>query len=227
MIPLGDTIPTRRFPIVTVTVIALNVGVWIVYQLPRLEESVQVLGFQPCVVAGSCADQGAPFPVDVLTAMFAHASWAHLIGNMLFLGIFGNNVEDSMGPWRFLVFYLVAGVVATALQLWVTLTFGTAEDATIPQVGASGAIAGVLGAYVLLYPLAGVVTLVLVFLVEVPAVLFIGWWFLLQLWLGGFSLFFPEASGGVALFAHIGGFVFGLLAVSPFAGGRQSRIAGP
>jgi membrane associated rhomboid family serine protease len=106
-------------------------------------------------------------------------------------------------------------------------TFGTAEDATIPQVGASGAIAGVLGAYVLLYPLAGVVTLVLVFLVEVPAVLFIGWWFLLQLWLGGFSLFFPEASGGVALFAHIGGFVFGLLAVSPFAGGRRSRIAGP
>ena len=227
MIPLTDSAPTRRFPIVTLTLIALNVGVWLLYQVPVGVESVDVLGFHPCVIDGSCADEGVAWPVDVLTSTFAHGGWAHLIGNMLFLWIFGNNVEDAMGPGRFTVFYLLAGLVAAALQSWVTLTFGTQADAMAANVGASGAIAGVLGAYVLLYPYASVVALFFVFLVELPAVLFIGWWFLLQLWLGSFSLVVPAASGGVAFFAHIGGFVFGLLAARTFAVHRRSRFAGP
>jgi membrane associated rhomboid family serine protease len=227
VIPLTDTVPTRHFPIVTVTLIALNVAVWTLYQLPVGVESVDVLGFHPCVIDGSCADQGVAWPVDVLTSMFAHGGWAHLIGNMLFLWIFGNNVEDAMGAGRFAAFYLLAGLVAAALQSWVTLTFGTEADAMVAHVGASGAIAGVLGAYVLLYPYAGVVALLFVFLVELPAALFIGWWFLLQLWLGSFALVVPAAGGGVAFFAHIGGFVFGLLAARTFAVHRRPRSVGP
>jgi membrane associated rhomboid family serine protease len=146
--------------------------------------------------------------------MFAHASWLHIIGNMLFLWIFGNNVEDAMGRARFLVFYLLAGLAATALQATVTLTMGNPVEAQIPNVGASGAIAGVLGAYFLLYAAARVIALVPLFLfllpVELPAVLLIGVWFLFQLWQGGFSLISPGAAGGVAFFAHIGGFAFGL-----------------
>jgi membrane associated rhomboid family serine protease len=130
-----------------------------------------------------------------------------------------------MGAGRFTVFYLLSGFVAAALQSWVTLTFGTTADAMVANVGASGAIAGVLGAYVLLYPYASVVALFFVFLVELPAALFIGWWFLLQLWLGSFSLVVPAAGGGVAFFAHIGGFVFGLLTARTFAVYGRPRIA--
>jgi membrane associated rhomboid family serine protease len=227
VIPLTDTVPTRSFPIVTLMLIAFNVGVWLLYQVPEGFQSVDVLGFHPCVVDGSCGDKGVAWPVDVLTSMFAHGGWAHLIGNMLFLWIFGNNVEDAMGAGRFIVFYLLAGLVATALQSVVTLTFGTKADAMVPQVGASGAIAGVLGAYVLLYPYAGVVALFFVFPVMLPAALFIGWWFLLQLWLGSFSLLVPAAGGGVAFFAHIGGFVFGLLAAQRFAVHHRPWLAGP
>jgi len=128
---------------------------------------------------------------------------------------------------RFVVFYVGAGLAASAAQIWVTLRFGTPEEAMIPNLGASGAIAGVLGAYIVLYPHARVVTLVFLFLFELPALFFIGVWFLLQLWLGGFSLMSPEAGGGVAFFAHIGGFVFGLVTVRLFARHRPPRIAGP
>jgi rhomboid family protein len=226
MLPIGDNIPTRRFPLLTVALILANVLVWLVYQVPRLQESVYELGFLPCVVDDSCTDRGVPWPADVFTAMFAHGGWGHLLGNMLFLWIFGNNVEDAMGRGRFLVFYLAAGVVAAAAQIWVTLSFGTAQDATLPNIGASGAIAGVLGAYLLLYPHARVITLVLIFPFELPAVFFLGWWFLFQLWLGGFSLLTPTAGGGVAFFAHIGGFVFGLVTVRLFARRPRPRIAG-
>jgi membrane associated rhomboid family serine protease len=135
---------------------------------------------------------------------------------MLFLWIFGNNVEDALGRVRFLLWYLAAGVAAMALQTAVTLGFGTPQDASIPNLGASGAIAGVLGAYFLLLPRARVLTLIffgIIFFREIPAVWFLGIWIALQLWQGGFGLTHPDQTGGVAFFAHIGGFAFGLLTV--------------
>jgi membrane associated rhomboid family serine protease len=145
---------------------------------------------------------------------------------MLFLWIFGNNVEDAMGKVRFFLWYLVAGLAATALQTWVTLRFSEAAGASIPNVGASGAIAGVLGAYFLLLPQARVLTaffFILIFLREIPAVLFLGIWFLFQLWEGGWAILHPEAGGGVAFFAHVGGFVFGVLTVYLVARRRPVR----
>jgi membrane associated rhomboid family serine protease len=139
---------------------------------------------------------------------------------MLFLWIFGNNVEDAMGRVRFLAFYLLCGLVATATQAFVTLTVGAPGDAEVPMVGASGAIAGVLGAYFVFYPLARVIALVPLpfpFPIEAPALLFIGFWFVFQLWQAGFSLLAPVAGGGVAFFAHVGGFVFGVLIAGLFA----------
>jgi membrane associated rhomboid family serine protease len=225
MIPLYDNLPTRRFPFVTVALIAANAAVWILYQLPALGESVNQIGFIPCEADGSCANEGYSWPLNVLTSMFAHGSWMHLVGNMLFLWIFGNNVEDALGRVRYLAFYLAAGVAATGVQTAVTLGFGTAEDATIPNVGASGAIAGVLGAYLMLHPLARVVTLVFLFFVEIPAMFFLVTWFLFQLWLGGFSLVEPQSGGGIAFFAHIGGFVFGALAVRPLLPPRPPHVS--
>jgi membrane associated rhomboid family serine protease len=149
--------------------------------------------------------------------MFMHGSWEHILGNMLFLWIFGNNVEDALGKVRFIVFYFLGGFAATALQTFVTLTFGTVTDAQVPNLGASGAISAVLGAYLILLPNASVLTIVFVFLREIPAFFFLGFWFLFQLWSGSFSLLQPEAGGGVAFFAHVGGFVFGALTVRAFA----------
>ena len=231
MIPLHDSVPTRTFPVVTLAIIAANVAVWLFYQVPQLERSVVELGFLPCEVEQSCSDPGVPWPLDAVSAMFAHGGWLHIIGNMLFLWIFGNNVEDAMGRSRFVVFYFAAGFAATALQAFVTLGLGSPLEAEIPNVGASGAIAGVLGAYFVLFPLARVIGLVpiLFFLIpiEVPAIIFLGLWFLFQLWQGGFSLVAPDVAGGVAFFAHIGGFVFGLVAVRAFTVRRRPRIAGP
>jgi len=135
---------------------------------------------------------------------------------MLFLWIFGNNVEDAMGRRRFLVFYLLSGFVAIAAQTVVTLALGTNIEAAVPTLGASGAVSGVLGAYLVLLPFARVLTLVFVLLLEVPAFLFLGVWFAFQLWEGGFSIVQPQAGGGVAFFAHIGGFAFGVLTVRLF-----------
>ena len=216
MFPLKDNVPTRSFPIVTVTLIAINAGVWLFYQLPDLNGSVVELAYQPCEVTSTCPPGtavGEGWEVTWLTSMFMHGSWLHIIGNMIFLWVFGNNVEDAMGRLRFLAFYLLAGIAATALQTTVTLWMGTAEDAAIPSVGASGAVSGVLGAYLVLLPHASVLTLVFFFLLEVPAGLFLGFWFLFQLWEGGFSLVMPQEGGGVAFFAHIGGFVFGAVTV--------------
>jgi rhomboid family protein len=214
--PLKDNVPTRSFPIVTLTLIAINAAVWIFYQLPDLQGSVTELAYQPCEVTSSCppgAAIGEGWEVTWLTSMFMHGSWLHIIGNMIFLWVFGNNVEDAMGRFRFLVFYLLAGIAATALQTTVTLWMGTAQDAAVPNLGASGAVSGVLGAYLVLLPGASVLTLVFFFLLELPAGLFLGFWFLFQLWEGGFSLVNPQEGGGVAFFAHIGGFVFGAATV--------------
>jgi membrane associated rhomboid family serine protease len=213
VLPLYGNIRTRSFPFVTVGLIAINAAVWLLYQVPDLEESVLQLGFLPCEPEGTCDGVGYSWPANVFTSMFAHGSWTHVIGNMLFLWIFGNNVEDALGRVRYLLFYLAAGVAATAAQTAVTLWFGAPDQALIPNVGASGAISGVLAAYLLLFPRARVVTLVFVFIVEIPAMIFLVTWFAFQLWLGSFSLFETQSGGGVAFFAHIGGFVFGLLFV--------------
>jgi membrane associated rhomboid family serine protease len=190
-------------------------------------------GYYPCRIDGPCELPAVPGldPADlpwwesVFSSMFMHASWEHIIGNMLFLWIFGNNVEDALGRVRFLLWYLVAGLAATALQTVVTLSFGSAADASVPNIGASGAISGVLGAYLLLLPTAKVLTLVGWFPIELPALFFLGFWFLFQLWLGGYSVVNPESGGGVAFFAHVGGFVFGLLTVHAVAQRRPLRPA--
>ena len=219
MFPLKDNVPTRSFPLVTVGLIVANFAVWILYQLPNLDHSVVELAYQPCEVVSSCpagTAVGQGWELTWLTSMFMHGSWLHILGNMLFLWIFGNNVEDAMGKLRFLAFYILAGLVATATQTAVTLAVGSAMDAAVPNLGASGAVSGVLGAYLVLLPTASVLTLLFFFLVEVPAYLFLGFWFVFQLWEGGFSLTQPQAGGGVAFFAHIGGFVFGVVTVRIF-----------
>jgi membrane associated rhomboid family serine protease len=224
MLPLKDNVPTRAFPLVTVALIAANVVVWLWEWQSGVEKEVLHYGYYPCSVEGPCVVPAStvdhlPWFAGAFTSMFMHASWIHIGGNMLFLWIFGNNVEDSMGRARFLVWYLVAGLAATATQTFVTLAFTDAAGASIPNIGASGAIAGVLGAYVLLLPQASVLTAFivgLIFLREIPAVWFIGFWFLLQLLEGGFSIAQPQAGGGTAFFAHIGGFVFGLATVKLF-----------
>jgi membrane associated rhomboid family serine protease len=219
VLPLRDNVPTRTFPVVTVGLIVANFIVFFWELGGRgLDYHVFRDGYYPCDIASSCV---APAPAHHLpwyegafSSMFMHGGWEHILGNMLFLWIFGNNVEDALGRIRFLLWYVAAGLAATAAQTIVTLQFTGDHGASIPNVGASGAIAGVLGAYFLLLPHARVLTaifIVIIFFQEVPAVIFIGLWFLFQAWQGGFSLLHPEAGGGVAFFAHIGGFVFGFL----------------
>ena len=223
MLPLRDNVPTRTFPVVTVALIAANVLVWI-WEVTGTSVDADILhyGYYPCSLEGPCVQPAVlvhhvPWYEGVFTSMFMHASWIHIGGNMLFLWIFGNNVEDAFGHVRFLFWYLAAGLAAAATQTVVTLAFAAPAGASIPNVGASGAIAGVLGAYLVLLPGASVLTafiiVVIVFLREIPAVLFLGLWFLFQLWEGSFSILQPQAGGGVAFFAHIGGFLFGVATV--------------
>jgi membrane associated rhomboid family serine protease len=217
VLPIRDNVPTRTFPVVTVTLIAINVAVWLLYQLPNLDRSVHDLAFHPCEVNGSCQQIDKGWPLTAITSMFMHGSWLHLGGNMLFLWIFGNNVEDAMGRLRFLVFYFLGGIAATTLQTFVTFHWGSPGDTMVPNLGASGAISAVLGAYLVLLPSASVLTLVFYLLIEIPAILFLGIWFVFQLWQGGYAVTHPESGGGVAFFAHVGGFAFGLLTVRLFA----------
>ena len=206
--------PTRSFPIVTVGLIALNFAVWIFYELPHLDRSVNQLAFHPCEVDNQCPQVGQDWPLTALTSMFMHGSWAHILGNMLFLWIYGNNVEDALGRVRFLLFYLAGGFAATALQTFITLHYGSPGEGRIPNLGASGAISAVLGAYLLLLPGASVLTAIFFFLLrEIRAIWFLGIWFVFQLWEGNYALTHPQQGGGVAFFAHIGGFLFGMLTV--------------
>jgi membrane associated rhomboid family serine protease len=234
MIPLKDNIPTERTPYVTIALIVINVIVidWgaIPYELthPGKECAVTagqlVCEGQPGVL-GTAPDQPATI-LTILSAMFMHGSILHLAGNMLFLWIFGNNVEDSMGPVRFIVFYLLGGLAALLLQVAV------GPNAAVPTVGASGAIAAVLGGYILLYPQARVVTVIFIIffftILELPAMLVLGLWFLEQVAFGYFDVAQPTGGGGggVAYFAHIGGFVFGLATIKLFAS-RQKDYAVP
>jgi membrane associated rhomboid family serine protease len=209
VIPLSDGIPARRFPVVNVSLIVACLAVWVFYELPQLDVAITHASFYPCTLDGSC--RGAePWGVSWFTAMFLHGSWAHILGNLLFLAIFGKNVEDRLGHLPYLGFYVAGGFVATLTQSLVTLLTGSPADAAVPTLGASGAIAAVLGAYFVFYPKSRVLTLVLVWPVRIPAWFFLGGWFVYQLVEGNAGLLSSQA-GGVAFFAHIGGFLFGVL----------------
>ncbi len=217
MLPLSDGIRPRRFPFVNVALIAANFIVWIFYELPHLNSAVFHASFYPCTVNATC-NGPEPWGVSWFTAMFVHASWGHILGNMLFLAIFGKNVEDAFGHVRYLGLYVLGGFVAALTQAVMTLIGGSAADAMAPMLGASGAIAAVLGAYFVLYPESRVITLVLVFPVRIRAWVFLGLWFLYQLVEANFGFFAARANGGgTAFFAHVGGFLFGLLAAALLA----------
>ena len=229
MLPLSDGLRARNFPFVNISLIVANFAVWIFYELPHLNSSVFHASFYPCAVNGSC-HAPEPWGVSWITAMFLHGSWDHILGNMLFLAIFGKNVEDAFGPLRYLAFYFAGGFVAMMTQTAVTLLAGNAADARIPNLGASGAIAAVMGAYFVLYPDSKVLTLVIVFLVRIPAWVFLGIWFLYQFIEGNFGLFSASANGGgTAFFAHVGGFLFGVLLARWLAGSlaREPATASP
>jgi membrane associated rhomboid family serine protease len=211
VLPLSDGLKARRFPIVNIAIIAACFAVWLFYELPHLQSSVFHASFYPCTVNGSCHGPES-WGVSWITSMFLHGSWDHILGNMLFLAVFGKNVEDAFGHLGYLVFYFAGGFVATITQTVVTLAFGTSAEARLPNLGASGAIAAVLGAYFVLYPNSTVFGLIVIFPVRISAMFFLGFWFLYQLFEANFGLFSSNANGGgVAFFAHVGGFVFGAL----------------
>jgi len=205
--------------VVTVALIVANFAVFLFYELPDLNGAIYHASFYPCTVDGACHGP-LPWGLSWITAMFLHGSWDHILGNMLFLAIFGKNVEDAFGPVRYLALYFAGGFVAMLTQTATTLWFGTAADGQVPELGASGAIAAVLGAYFVLYPGSRVRTYIFpVFLVQIPAWVFLGLWFLYQLIEANFGLFSASANGGgVAFFAHVGGFVFGLVAARVLTG---------
>ena len=233
MIPLRDDTRRTGTPVINLLLIAANAAFFF-YELslgPRLEGFVMSAAFVPArLTAGGLgpADLG-PGLGSGLLSMFLHGGWAHFLGNMLFLWIFGDNVEDRLGHVRYLIFYLLAGYAATFAHLWFN------PSSAVPAIGASGAISGVLGAYLLLYPKARIQTLIFFgFFARftlVPAWVFLPFWFLIQLVSGVASLGVPnaEAGGGVAFFAHIGGFVAGPVLLLLLGGGgrparRQERI---
>jgi membrane associated rhomboid family serine protease len=230
MLPLRDNVPTRSLPFVTLALILANCLVWI-WELggAGLEAHVVKYAYYPCAVADSCVAPATFREVSPLegafTSMFMHGSWEHILGNMLFLWIFGNNVEDAMGRLRYLAFYVLGGLAATALQTVVTLWIAGPTGESVPNIGASGAIAAVLGAYIVLLPRASVLTFVFFFVVPIPAIAFLGIWFVMQVYFGGLGVAHPTGGEGVAFFAHVGGFVFGFLFVRAFAVRRPLRPA--
>jgi membrane associated rhomboid family serine protease len=243
--PLKDNIPTDRFPVVTVALIAINAIVFVFWQHPTGFSGVEVTKVveygaipyelthpgQHCLVSGASLVCGhipgahdPPTALTILTSMFMHGGVLHIVGNMLFLWIFGNNVEDAMGPVRFLLFYLLGGAVALAGQV------AFDPNAATPTIGASGAVAAVLGGYIVLYPRARVLTLVfiifLVTIIEIPAVIMLALWFAQQAFFAARDLSDPlGGAGGVAYWAHIGGFVFGLALIRLFARRRRPPAA--
>ncbi len=221
MIPLRDEIPTHRTPLVTYVLIALNVLVFIFQYLFSAGDPELVYSFAmvPALVTGNF---GLWPYLTIFTSMFMHGGLAHIGGNMLYLWIFGDNVEDAMGSGKYLFFYLLGGTLASLAHIL------TSPNSQVPTVGASGAIAAVLGAYLVLYPQSRVVTLIpLGFFMRVtllPAVLVLGLWFVLQFFQGLLSLGGPDV-GGVAFWAHIGGFAVGALLAKLFATRRSQQYA--
>src|SRR3954464_8300366 len=244
MIPIRDNIPTSRPPVVTYALIAANVLVYFLWQRggisfgdpSNLHYQCQVQEWSAIPyelthhtalqLPAECGVDNAPTYLTPFTAMFMHGGLLHLGGNMLFLWIFGNNVEDAMGPVKFIVFYLLGGVAAVALQVLVD------PNAAVPTLGASGAIAAVLGGYILLFPRARVLTVIFIIffftLVEIPAMFVLGFWFVEQVLFGYFDLNTGGSNGGgVAYFAHIGGFAFGLLTIRLWANQRRRQAQVP
>ena len=218
MIPLRDVIPSRTTPVVTISILAVNILAFL-YEASlgpaALDAFLAANGMIPAAFAWD----------DVATSMFLHAGWLHLIGNMLSLWIFGDNVEDRLGHGRFILFYLLCGALAALAHLWAD------PLSPVPTIGASGAIAGVMGAYFVLYPHSRVITLLPIFIfiqiVEVPAVVFLGLWFLLQLVSGVGSQLAAttgEAVGGIAFWAHIGGFAVGAVLVKIMARPERAQM---
>jgi membrane associated rhomboid family serine protease len=228
MIPLYDSNPGRRFPVVTVALIVANFAVFLFYELPNQDAAIHQASFHPCDITHAC-HLGLPWVVSWVTAMFMHAGWFHILGNMLFLLIFGNNVEDAFGRRGYLAFYFGGGIAATVLQTAVTLLFGTTDDARVANLGASGAIAAVLGAYIVLYPKSRIFGLVGWIPFRLPAWFCLGLWFVLQLFAGSFARVHPDTTGGsgVAFFAHIGGFVFGVVAAIVLTRAGKISAEGP
>jgi membrane associated rhomboid family serine protease len=220
MIPFRDNIPSRSFPIITVFIIVINTLAFL-YELslgPGLDRFVYHFAVIPAqVLAGPSAGVSIPdLALPFLTSMFLHGGWLHLIGNMWYLWIFGDNVEDRLGHFNYLLFYLLCGLGAGIAHTLLN------ANSTIPSLGASGAIAGVLGAYLVSYPFARVLTLVPIFvfiqIIEIPALIVLGFWFIMQFLYGAASLTSPTAAsgGGVAWWAHVGGFVVGILLLQLF-----------
>lgn len=215
MLPIKDDIPTERTPVITVALIVINCVVYL-YEMAHGSRGfaylTHVWGLIPVELTTGVEltpRASVPAAANLFTSMFMHGGLLHLGGNMLYLWIFGNNIEDRLGRLKFIIFYLASGVAAA-------LTFiATAPHSEIPLVGASGAIAGILGAYLLSYPRARVVTVLFIFyfirIARIPALYVLGFWFILQLFNGLPALGAAGGGGGVAWFAHIGGFVFGLL----------------
>jgi len=238
MFPYKDENPTERPAVITVSIIIANVVAFILVQgagaQSPLVRSVCDLGLIPAEILHSarpgsgvelapglvCMVGAAPKYWTVITSMFMHGGWFHLIGNMLFLWVFGNNIEDAMGHGKFVVFYLLCGIAAAAAQTFIS------PHSIVPMVGASGAISGVLGAYLLLYPNVRVHTLIIlpiyITTVALPAWVMLGYWALLQL-LSGLGSLSEIEKGGVAFFAHVGGFLAGLLLVRLFASDEVLR----
>jgi membrane associated rhomboid family serine protease len=224
-IPLKDQTPHRTVPIVNISLICANVAVFL-YQLtlpPHLLKAFLMANATiparfPAYLAGHIDFHGAFLPL--LTSMFLHAGIAHIAGNMLFLWIFGDNVEDFFGHLGYLMFYLVCGIGSGLLHVLFNL------NSPLPALGASGAISGVMGAYLVLYPGSRILTLVLVFLIPIPAVFILVYWFVLQ-FISGVTTLGAVSQGGVAWWAHIGGFVMGIMITAVARGGGNRRQPGP
>lgn len=223
MIPLHDTLPSRRLPLVNWLLIFLNVAIFL-FESSLGSQALNGFLLTWGLVPARLVLQPAIAWPTILTSMFLHGGWFHILSNMWILFIFGDNVEDRMGGMRYLLFYLLAGAAAALLQVYVMPSSG------VPMVGASGAIAGVLGAYMILFPQARVVSLVPIFFIftamEIPAVIYLLFWFVSQLFSGLLALD-GAAGGGIAWWAHIGGFLFGMAAVFFFARRRRLRTYWP
>lgn len=220
MIPLRDDIPSTKTPVITVGLIVINVVVYVYQRFSGmgLEMWAWQFGLIPSELTTGIEqtpELSAPVTLNLFSSMFLHGGFFHLAGNMLYLWIFGDNVEDRLGHTGFLMFYLVCGVAAALYFIW------TAPHLRVPLVGASGAIAGVLGAYLLSYPRARIATLIFfgffIRVIYIPALIVLGLWFLLQIFSGLPSLGAAEQSGGTAFFAHVGGFIAGMLLIWPMS----------
>ena len=217
MIPLNDENPSDTIPIVNILLIITNISVFI-YQNYFVPGGAQPLffrlGFIPYELSHSVdinPKNLVPVPLTIFTAMFMHGGWLHLLSNMLYLGIFGDNIEDILGHVKYFIFYIVCGIAATLVHGFINI------DSQIPTLGASGAIAGILGAYMLLYPRARIKTLLIIFIfikiVYIPAIIILGYWIVIQV-ISGFAEYGLRTGSGIAWFAHIGGFIAGMALIA-------------